>query len=255
MQTAVLSRIFFLIIPLLVQQPSVFADAGGEERWIKAIANDDTEVFVALLDASGEVSTLVTLRAETGKTALMIACKTGDLSLARQLMSMGADVHAVNRTGGTPFMFASLGGHIKLIQFLHAQGVDIQARGSNGWTALTIAAAKGYDQLLAELIHMDADINVRDVYRWTPLMRAVDNHHFAAVAVLLAQDKIELNFQDESGNTALHHAALNGDKTNIVQLLQHGADRAVRNNSGFSAAQVAADAGHSAELAGLLSTE
>ena len=118
-------------------------------------------------------------------------------------------------------------------------GADIHVIGSNGWTALTIAAAKGHLELVQWLIALGADAQVRDVYRYTPLMRAVENNHESVVALLLSLAETDVNVQDESDNTSLHHAVSAGHVAMVRLLLQHGANPAIQNRYGMTAVELA----------------
>jgi len=245
-------------------------------RWRSAIANDDVATLARLLDdamvdaaadgqadieadaapdppgeatvgrsstgsgGSSSLAALVTTRSANGRSALMVACKLGDLGLARELVAAGADPAGTSATGGTPFMFAVLGDRLEVARWLAARGVALDARGSNGWSAVTIAAAKGLDATLAWLIEAGAPADVADLYGFTPLMRAVDNAHEDAARRLLGAGA-RPDAADESGNTALHHAVAGGRATLVTLLLERGADPGVTNRDGITPAGLAAE--------------
>ncbi len=222
------------------------SELSPEARWIKAIDNDDTATIHAMVDALATLQPpmpkpdIVTTASGTGKTAFMIACKTDDLALAKKLHRLGADVHRSTNTGGTPFMYASLGNSQSIAEYLLSFDVDIDAQGSNGWSAATIAAAKGYTDMLAYLLTIGVDANAPDVYQWSPLMRAADNRHYAAVERLLKTSSIKLDTQSDTGNTALHIAAANGDSRMIKLLLDAGSDPGIANAQGVIPVQLVA---------------
>lgn len=206
--------------------------------WMSAISNDDSRKLATLL-SENDPRSLLSITASNGKSALMVAAKKGDLSLAKALVRAGADVNETTDTQGTPFMFAVLGGHQNLAKWLLVRGADINMVGSNGWTALTIAAAKGQVHLLQWLISEGANTQVRDVYRYTPLLRAVDNGYVEAAAVLLSLVETDVNAQDEYDNTALHHAVSSGNLSMVSLLLEHNADPEIANRDGVSPFDVA----------------
>lgn len=249
-----LSIILFVGLCLL-SVTSNASDNNTDQRWKSAILNDDIATLQQVLHNAQDPQQQQRVHADNGKTALMIACKMGEFEFVRELLSGGADPHAETATGGTPFMFASLGGHTHIMRHLAALGVEINAKGANGWSATTIAAAKGYTAALTLLIELGADLNAADVYNWTPLMRAVDNRHKDAVGALLADTRIELDHQDESGNTALHHAVSNTDATMIKLLLEAGIDRELKNLGGQTAVQLLAGSDGVVELESLFSTD
>ena len=213
-------------------------DAEARRVWRRAIANDDARTLGMLLGKHGAERSLVALRAETGKSALMVACKVGDLALARRLLERGAEPDERTATGGTPFMFAVLGDRLDLARWLHGLGIDTEAQGSNGWTAVMIASAKGLDATLGWLLSIDADVDRADVYGFTPLMRAVDNAHENAVRRLLAAGA-DVGATDESGNSALHHGVAGANAVLVELLLDHGADAALGNRDGITPSALA----------------
>lgn len=244
------------VLGLCVFQTIVWAQESTllEQTWRSAISNGNLSSLKTLFNEADKPTSLIGLYPDSGKSALMIAAKLGDAQFVKRLLSDGADLHARTITGGTAFMFASLGGHIDIMNLLHDRGADINLQGSNGWTALTIAAAKGYVETLKWLLQLDVDVNLPDVYGWTPLMRAVDNRHVEAVDVLLGFDSIDVNHQNETGNTAIHHAVANSDVEMTRKLVNAGIDVTLKNSAGYSAAQLAIGLPNSEELLDVLST-
>lgn len=212
--------------------------AASKLAWRSAIINDDAQELRTLLE-SNDPQSLLTITANNGKSALMVAAKKGDETLAKKLVKLGVDINETTETQGTPFMFAVLGNHQNVARWLLEQGADIDRIGSNGWTALTIAAAKGQVSTLQWLIGQGANAQVRDVYRFTPLLRAVDNGYIEAVNVLLSLVETDVNAHDEYGNTALHHAVAAGNMEMVELLLEHHADPSLLNRDGVSPADIA----------------
>lgn len=215
-------------------------DAAVRRAWLRAIGNDQAARLKRLIRLH-EPASLLSITASNGKSALMVAGKVGDLSLMSSLVEAGASINETTQTNGTALMFAVLGNQRAVAEWLVARGADIHVIGSNGWTALTIAAAKGQLELLQWLIELGADAQVRDVYRYTPLMRAVENNHESVAATLLSLPKTDVNVQDESDNTSLHHAVSAGNASMVQLLLQHGAISTLRNRQGMTAVMLAAD--------------
>jgi len=229
--------------------PVAYADTKltPTQQWSKAISNDDAEKLLRLLahsllvnsaDTQESTENLLKATAPNGKTALMVASKRGDLSLARALMAVGARVNRVTQTGGNAFMFAVLGNHIDLAKWLAEQGANVGAVGSNGWSAVTIAAAMGHNELLAWLTTQDTPIDKADVYRFTPLMRAADNGHLTAAKLLIDSKAVDVNAADEWQNTALHFVINNKNGEMLALLLESGADMQKPNRDGITPASM-----------------
>jgi len=231
-------------------------DAGEKEKdahvnWKRAISNDKVETLWSDWQDSGDHETLMALRTDNGKNAFMIACKTGHIALFEAMLAAGADPNATTLTGGTPIMFAALGNHASIVERLLAEGADPDRQGTNGWSAVTIAAAKGFPQMIHQLAAAGVDINAPDVYRWTPLMRAVDNGHAQVVDVLLSREGVNLQQQDEAGNTALHYAVAHHNTAVAAALLQAGANPDVPNLKDLTPRQMALDSSVPSSLAAL----
>ena len=251
----------------LAATPSAFADTRDiQSRWVSAISADNVSVLRALLDesnavdadganenktANANVAPLWTLTASNGKTALMVASKVGDVALAKRLVDLGSNIQDRTITNGTAFMFAVLGDQTSIAQWLVGLGADINAKGSNGWTSVMIASAKGLDGTLGWLLSEGANAQTPDVYGFSPLMRAADNGHAEAVRLLLGKDVpagddtnadtglVDVHWQDELENTALHYAVA-GSYQDIVQLLLDAdADVKIKNRAGLSALDMA----------------
>jgi len=220
-------------------------------NWKRAISNDKVETLWSDWQDSDDRETLMALRTDNGKNAFMIACKTGHVALFEAMLAAGADPDASTLTGGTPIMFAALGNHAGIVERLLAEGADPDRQGTNGWSAVTIAAAKGYAQMISQLAAAGVDINAPDVYRWTPLMRAVDNGHVQVVDVLLSREGVNVQQQDEAGNTALHYAVAHHNTAVAAALLEAGANPDVPNLKELTPRQMALDSSVPSSLAEL----
>jgi len=219
-----------------------------EADWTLALRRGDVETLAALLDAVEDPDA----GADTGRTALMLAAQRGDAALVGKLVDAGADVNARNPNDGTPLMYGAAGGSAGVVSRLLEAGADVDARAKLGWTPLLVAAAKGRTEAAGALLAGGADPNARDVYGWTPLMRALSGAYRETAEVFLVLPGVDLDVQEESGNTALHLAAAAGDLTAIRALLARGASPAIRNHLEMTPLDVALSRGRE-DAAGLLS--
>jgi ankyrin repeat protein len=242
------------LIPMLVLLTACAGGgnrAGDAEAWSEAIGRQDLTALEEMLDTNQDPD-----RAGSGgKTALMIAAQAGDRDLVARLIEAGADVNARNEHLGTPLMFAATGGSVPVTRALIERGAQVDAVAQLGWTPLLLAAAKGNTEAALLLIGSGADPNLADGYGWTPLMRAITGRHGDTVRALLATGSMDLGAREESGATALHIAAGEGQADMVAALLAAGADPALPDGAGRTPAAVARIMGHQGLAARLTQAE
>ncbi len=219
-----------ILLTAAVTLPTLAASVTQDSEFVKALRRENGSDIEAQIAAGKDPN----FRMPGGKTPLMVAAKIGDLDLVRLLLSRGADINAKTGNGGTPLMFSAIRGNANIVRLLIDRGADVNAVAHFNWTALMVASAKGHDEIVRMLLNNGANANVADVYGWTPLMRAVYENRFAAVAVFMENDAVELDAVDETGATALHHAAAEGRLEIAALLLEKGADLQAKNALGLT---------------------
>jgi ankyrin repeat protein len=154
---------------------------------------------------------------------------------------------AVARRAGIVVLSLLLGG-----TFLRAQDVT-QAQ----WNQLLFtAAAAGKSEALADILdHRYAAVDAEDADGWTALFHAAtaEGDPGGSVALLL-QRGAAADHVNKKGNSALMLAALKGNIACVRALLAGGANRALANPAGLTAAALARKQGRDA-IAGLLLSE
>jgi ankyrin repeat protein len=142
-------------------------------------------------------------------------------ALVRVLLATGASVHAVDRKGLTPLHWAAGYGCVECIPILLEAGADVMAQRNDQGTPLHQADVRTVDVLLAA----GADPGARDRHGCVPLHTTSARHEG-----LLAPG---VNVRDAYGMTALHHAALVGEREWVEWLLQQGADASLQSTAPF----------------------
>jgi len=104
-----------------------------------------------------------------------------------------------------------------------SRGVDVNTVSEDGrWSGLTIAATKNYPELLEILLsHPQIKINNTTecgVGQWTALMFACNVGNSAIVSRLVQVPGLDINYQEEDGDTAAHWASVRG-RTECVRIL------------------------------------
>jgi len=229
-------RYLWFAVTLLVSAP-IYA---GDDPWRTAIDRSDIQTLRALAKTAPSVD----LPARRGKTALMVAVVKNDLQLIKLLIELGADVNKFNQGGGTALMYAAQYGHLEAARVLLKGGAKVNAQGGKFWSALMIAVLKGRLPMIELLLQNGADVNASDMLGASPLARAVEREYVDVARRLLEVPSLDINARDRSGMTALHMAAAVGNDTLATALLAHGARIDIKEENGFTPADLAQRNGH-----------
>jgi ankyrin repeat protein len=182
--------------------PSMCSEAGWSALTFAAHKGYD-EIVSLLLNAGAPVNCRVI---EDLSTPLHKACaggKDGHLSAVTQLLTGGADVHALNKWRETPLLTAANHGQASAVEALLDAGADPCRCTDTGWSPLSIAAYKGHDDVVELLLEQGAPTEEAD-----PTL------------------------------SALLQAATKGLPNTVELLLRHGADHTVTTKKGDTALSI-----------------
>ncbi|TVV76146.1 ankyrin repeat domain-containing protein [Sphingomonas solaris] len=135
-------------------------------------------------------------------------------------------------------------GRTDLIAPLVTSGVDVNARDPRGFTPLSLAAYNDHLDTVNALIAAKADACLPDRDQGNTAQMGVAFKGYDPIAARLLKAGCDVNARNKAGQTALMMAALFGRTTQIDMLVAAGADRAVLDAAGNSAASVAAGQGN-----------
>lgn len=123
----------------------------------------------------------------------------------------------------TPFHYAAIGGHIDTVEFFLSKGIDINA-GEKSILSSVIRGSQGdvREKMVKFLLKKGADVHKGE---WPPLATAVDRNNIEFAKILLSNGA-NINVRlDDSGATVLHVAAGKDYLTNMLRfLVLNGAD-------------------------------
>lgn len=155
--------------------------------------------------------------------ALRWAAKQVNLELLQLLIQEGADVNSKGDKDETAFMFAAESGDCDLILALHKAGVDMEAGNTSAQSALHYAAIDGREAAVRLLVNeLKFPIEYPDVDGWTPFLAVARTVQTAMLGVL-RELGANINAKDNTGRSALHHAAIRGSLENAKLLIEWGA--------------------------------
>ncbi|KAI2688995.1 hypothetical protein CBS147325_1993 [Penicillium roqueforti] len=197
------------------------ANQQGETALQLAIGTTHDEATVPLLIKSRfdmDVQNIV-----TGNTALHRAVQLRRPRILAFLLEKGANMNVLNRDGMTALQLACKTDNCEAVSLFLERGAQLETRSSHGTTALHISALQGNWVVFDLLIIGGADINAWDSLGDSLLhMQARDSSTTSIAAHLLAQGA-NIEACNSQGYTPLQCAAMSGNKTKFLFLVDHGA--------------------------------
>ncbi|KAL4807903.1 ankyrin repeat-containing domain protein [Aspergillus unguis] len=187
-------------------------------------------------------------------SALFWGARNGGIIPVRRMLALGADVD-VTRDGMTPLKHAACQGHADVVKYLLDHAAGFRFVEWQPWTPLCTAAWAGHADVVRVILDHGGtkeeprlvwdgatppDTNTRmlqsmfvtggsemdpqAVEYTVPLFMAITMGHRQAAEVLVTDSRVDVNYRDRSGRTALMWALTHGHEDLISLLLRHGAD-------------------------------
>ena len=205
------------------------------EAIFTAVENDDAAGLRHLIQNRADI--VDAQRKGDGLSVLLYAMYLGKWEMV--------DLIAPFHPGLDIFESAALGRESRIQHLATTNPRLVTKRTPDGWTALHLAAFFGQLNAARVLIEKGADVKARSANEQAncPLHSAAAGRHFS-VCELLIGSGAEVDSQQHGGFTALMAAAQHGDRGLGELLIKRGAGRAIRNDEGKTAADIAADNGH-----------
>ena len=183
----------------------------------------------------------------TRSTPLHLACYSGHLACVERLLEYGADLR---RTGTiptalkdcTPLQMAYR--HPAVLKTLLENGAPIDLGDKDKNTPLALAARHGCQESLQLLIDREANPNIKNNQGQSALLEALekskDKRDMDTIEKLIAAPKVDVNLQTNTGQTALHYAARDGEASLMENLIKRNAKVNVEASNGWTPLHYAA---------------
>ncbi|XP_008205232.1 rabankyrin-5 isoform X2 [Nasonia vitripennis] len=192
-------------------------------------------VFLYLVEHNAELPEAVNALDQRGETALEVALKSRQPSLARTLVEHRADLCAKDARGLTLLHSAILKADSYAAEFIVEQlennggKVLDQPNEADGKTALHLLAAHTSQDMLAvagRLLKAGLEPNAQSHDGWSPLHCCISQRNEALLELLLDSDSIDVDLRTKDGDTALCMALLLAEpsfESGAAKLLARGA--------------------------------
>ncbi|KAF5012599.1 hypothetical protein FDECE_1366 [Fusarium decemcellulare] len=190
-------------------------DANGKTALHIAVEHGLVDVAEKLIKAEADVSA----EDEEKRQPLHRACLEGHARLAELLLENGAEIEAKQYQQATALDEACWKGHIRVVNLLLDKNANTQVTDQNGWSPLYSASCYGHDEVVERLLGVDkSNINATETSGGrTALHIAVQEGH-ANVASILLKDKKTLKTMDKNGRTPLM-TATREQRADIMRML------------------------------------
>lgn len=173
----------------------------------------------------------VAFRDCVGRSGLHMAAASGDVDLARTLVSRGVNVNARDKTGLTALHLAVESGSAGIARILLAAGADVALGDNHGDTALHLATRLNFPGTVRLLLWSGVDTSIADNFGSTALHLAAEWEDAAAVR-LLVNAGADVDARDRAQRTPLLLAARHGHVGVVRALSDSGADVLAQDHQG-----------------------
>eukprot|EP00927_Polykrikos_kofoidii_P053812 TRINITY_DN48365_c0_g1_i1.p1 TRINITY_DN48365_c0_g1~~TRINITY_DN48365_c0_g1_i1.p1 ORF type:complete len:329 (+),score=67.71 TRINITY_DN48365_c0_g1_i1:102-1088(+) len=206
-------------------------DLGGNTLLCIATHANDTELANLLLSRKADVN----LAKLDGDTPLLVACNSGSIDVAKQLLATPRiDVNKTNPMGLAPLQVASMNGHAEILELiLQQQSLNSEIAKSTLWWA--------QDERIVLMLreHVARQTTARQAGVPGAQLRGAAKKGDVATLLELLNARAPIDSQDRGGSTALFIACSAGQAAAVDLLISHRANANLASDSGWSPLLVA----------------
>ena len=147
-----------------------------QQLFMNLVSNGETDGLKEMIrDGAANLNELD----PNGDTPLMVAVNRGHIEVVETLIELDANVNIANMMGWTALIYACRNGNVAIASTLILNGnVNVNHADTRQMTALMYACNDGHLNVVSTLIREgNVDVNQTDHIGWTALMHAVDVCH------------------------------------------------------------------------------
>ncbi len=227
-----------------------FAVERGHEELVKYLINAGSHINIvaiskAVRQDNGPLLRLLIQKSEDEQQAcnlaLCYATECNKPAIITSLLKLRADVNTRSLYQRTPLIIAAMRGYDDCARVLLDGRADVTLKDDKGVDALSYAKTNGNEAIVRML-----EEALSEKYQMQQaFLEASVQGNLSEVKELLAQG-VDKNVQDRQGKTALMHAVTNEHNEVVELLLREGAQIAIRNLAGNTALSIATQKAHTA---------
>ncbi|KAH1122537.1 hypothetical protein J1N35_005697 [Gossypium stocksii] len=204
-----------------------------------AILCNNASAVEVLLNCGADIEFPVKTTSKTALRPIHLSAKLGFVEVLQCLIVGGCDIDSRTAFGDSALMICARYKHGDCLKVLASAGADFGLVNSAGQSAGSVAGLArwnhGFQQAVQDVILAGKTPQSSNPSVFSPLMFTVHGNEIEALKKLLEKADVDLNEQDDDGNSALMIAASGGHLEAFELLLRAGANIKLSNKYGGTA--------------------
>ncbi|KAK7377793.1 hypothetical protein VNO80_03225 [Phaseolus coccineus] len=204
-----------------------------------AILCGNVEAVKVLLECGADVESPVKTTSKTQFLPIHMASRLGLPTAIQCLIDFGCDLSSKTDSGDTALMICAKYKQDECLKVLTRAGADFGLVNIAGQSASSIAESNmwslGFQQAVLDTIKSSKIPKSSNTSTFSPLIFVAQAGDTEALKIVVESGEFDLDYQDDSGFSAVMHAASKGDVDSFRLLVYAGSDVKLCNKSGETA--------------------